>query len=268
MSRILLFHWHAVEAQERAERLRGAGHQVTALSKGDLRSLRPIRDDPPEAIVIDLQRLPSQGLAVATWLRQQRATRRVPLVFVAGDPDKTARVRQQLPDAAYVSWGAVHEALEQAIASPPKKPVVPGTMDSYRGVPLARKLGIRAASSIALLGAPADFEERLGTVPEGASLLRQTGRSADIVLLFVRSQRELEDGFAAASRRVAMGGRLWVAWPKKASEMASDVSQISVRALGLAAGWVDYKVAAIDGTWSGLCFARRAGRQSSALGIQ
>jgi hypothetical protein len=206
--------------------------------------------------VIDLQRMPSQGLAVATWLRQQGATRHVPLVF-AGDPDKTQRMRQQLPDAVYVSWGAIQKALAQAIASPPRKPVVPGTMGSYRGVPLARKLGLRAASSIALVGAPTGFEEELATLPDGASVLRQTGRSADIVLLFARSQRELEQGFAAADR-VATGGRLWVAWPKKPSKMASDVSQITVRALGLAAGWVDYKVAAIDATWSGLCFARRA----------
>jgi CheY-like chemotaxis protein len=257
VSRIILFHWHAAEAEERAERLRSSGHQVTALSRGDTPGLRPLRNDPPETFVIDLQRAPSTGMAVATWLRQQRATRHVPIVFVVGDREKTDRVRRHLPDAVYTSWDTMQDALRQAVANAPEKPIVPGTMDSYRGVPLAKKLGIGAGSAVALLGAPAGFGETLGTLPENAQVLRQARVSADVVLVFVRSQLELEHGFGAAADRVTEGGRLWVAWPKKASGIASDVSQNTVRAFGLAAGWVDYKVAAIDGTWSGLCFARR-----------
>lgn len=259
MSRIILFHWHAAEAEERAERLRSAGHEVTALSKGGTPSWRPIRNDPPDAFVIDLGRVPSQGLAVGTWLRQQKTTRHVPLVFVAGMDEKTQRVRQHLPDAVYTSWDNIQRALRQAIANPPPKPKVPGTMDGYRGVPLLKKLGIGAGSSIVLRGAPPSFQETLGPLPQGAQVLEQTKGSADVVLLFVRSGDELEREFGAATDRVAEGGRLWVAWPKRASRLASDVSQNTVRAFGLSAGWVDYKIAAIDRTWSGLCFARRAG---------
>jgi CheY-like chemotaxis protein len=265
MSKIILFHWHAAEYEERAERLRRAGHQVNALSKGDSAGLRPIRNDRPDAFVIDLQRMPSHGLAVATWLRQQKATRHVPLILVVGDPDKTERVRQQLPDAFYTSWGAIEDALHQAVATAPRKPVVPGTMDSYRGVPLARKLGIGAGSAVAFVGAPPGFEETLGTLPQDTRVLRQTRRRADVVLVFVRSRVELERGFVAGADRVTQGGRLWIAWPKRASGIASDVNQNTVRAFGLAAGWVDYKIAAVDATWSGLCFARRASRAASGL---
>jgi CheY-like chemotaxis protein len=258
MSRIIYFHWHASEAEQRAERLRRAGHQVTALSTGSSPSLRPIRQNPPEGFIIDLKRAPSHGLAVAIWLRQQKATRHLPLVFVVGDPLKTGKVREMLPDAVYAGWEQIGPALQEALASPPQKPIVPGTMDSYAVAPLAKKLGINAGSAVALINAPPDFAQELGDLPSGASLYTGASGEYDAVLLFVRSQAELERQFPAASRAVAEGGRLWLVWPKKASRVATDLSQNSVRALGLAAKWVDYKIAAIDATWSGLCFARRA----------
>jgi len=64
-----------------------------------------------------------------------------------------------------------------------------------------------------------------------------------------------------ASHAVAEGGRLWIAWPKRAARVASDLTQNEVRAFGLAARWVDFKISAIDATWSGLCFARRQARK-------
>jgi hypothetical protein len=58
-------------------------------------------------------------------------------------------------------------------------------------------------------------------------------------------------------------GALWILWPKKASGVRSDVDERAVRAFGLARGLVDYKIAAIDATWSGLCFARRRGSSTA-----
>ena len=101
MSRILLVHWHAGEAEERADRLRGLGHEVMPLSAGGGEGLRELRDDPPDAVVIDLGRIPSHGRAVATFLRQQKATRPAPIVFVSGAPKKVAKTRELLPDAVY-----------------------------------------------------------------------------------------------------------------------------------------------------------------------
>jgi hypothetical protein len=79
----------------------------------------------------------------------------------------------------------------------------------------------------------------------------------DLVLWFVRSARELEGGIETWSARVGKGG-LWIVWPKKSSGFATDLQQAIVRKTGLKAGLVDYKIAAIDQTWSGLKFAIRS----------
>jgi hypothetical protein len=179
----------------------------------------------------------------------------VPLVFVGGEDAKVERVRALLPDAVFTRWTSIRSALKRALAHPPPAPVVPGTMRSYEGTPLPKKLGIAPGSSIVLVGAPADFEPTLEPLPEGARALRR-GKGAR-VLLFARSRSELERRFPSATRALAPDGGLWIAWPKKTSSAASDLSQATVRAFGLARGFVDYKICAIDSTWSGLLFARR-----------
>ena len=78
-----------------------------------------------------------------------------------------------------------------------------------------------------------------------------------VFILFARSAADLARRFDRAADAVAEGGRLWIIWPKKTSAIASDLTQNQVRQFGLARQWVDYKIAAIDPTWSGLAFARR-----------
>ncbi len=257
MSRVLLVHWNAAECAERAALLRRAGHFVASHSDEGGGVARAVRENPPDAVVIDLARIPSHGRAVAVWLRQQKATRRVPIVFVEGDPEKTQRVRGALPDAVFTTWGGIRGAVRRAIREAPAEPVVPGTMDAYSGTPLPKKLGIREGSAVALVGAPDGFERTLGALPAGARVRRGARARADILLLFARSRADLARRFPAAARALAAGGRLWIVWPKKASGVASDLGETEVRAFGLAAQFVDYKIAAIDATWSGLCFARR-----------
>jgi len=259
MSRVVLVHWKEEECGERAARLERAGHEVSCFTGGGAAGLRGLREDPPAAFVIDLARTPSQGRELGVWLRQQKATRRVPLVFVAGDAAKTARVRKLLPDAVFTTWPRVRGALTRALRAPPSEPVVPGTFDSYAGTPLAKKLGIRAGSVVALLGAPAGFDAALGRLPAGARVRRQARGRAGVVLLFARSLADLDRRFLYAARAVAEGGRLWICWPKRASGVRSDLTQRVVREYGLARGFVDYKIGALDATWSGLCFARRSG---------
>ncbi|MCP4662787.1 MAG: DUF3052 domain-containing protein [bacterium] len=130
-------------------------------------------------------------------------------------------------------------------------------MDGYSGTPLPKKLGIRAGSVVALLGAPAGFERKLGELPEGVRLKKQARGHADVILLFARSRANLEARFPAAARALAEGGGLWIVWPKKASGVASDLTLPAVRAFGLGSGFVDYKICAVDETFSGLLFARR-----------
>jgi hypothetical protein len=128
----------------------------------------------------------------------------------------------------------------------------------YSGTPLPRKLGIREGALVGLLGAPEDVDAILGDLPPGTELAREphgdAAESPDLVLLFARSRAELEQGF---DRAIGLGAPIWVAWPKRASRVQTDLTEDVVRDHGLERGWVDHKVAAIDATWSGLRFARR-----------
>jgi CheY-like chemotaxis protein len=259
VARVLLVHWKPAEAAPLVAVLRQAGHEPRLLAPDGMPALRAPAADGPDAIVVDLGRQPSQGLAVAIALRQRKATRGVPLVFVEGDPNKTARVKALLPDATYTSGRGLTGALRKALAARPKaKPVVPGTMAGYSGTPLPRKLGIRPGSALALLGAPAGFEtSTLGPLPEGVTVRADMRKPFRVGLLFARSKADLERRFPSAAKAMGEPGALWIVWPKKASGVATDLDGNTVRAFGLAAGLVDYKIAAIDATWSGLCFARR-----------
>jgi len=256
MSRVTLIHWNAAEAKDRAKRLRGAGHtvEVFAQSAADLKTLR---EKPPDVFVIDLTRLPAQGRDFGIWIRQRKATREVPIVFVGGEHDKVARTRKQLPDASYTEGGGVRGAIRGALKQPAKAPVVPAMFDGYSGTPLPKKLGIKPGSVVALLGAPTGFEKTLESLPEGAKLKRQARGRADLVMLFVKTRADLNRRLSVAKRIMLEGGSLWIAWPKKASGVSTDITQNDVRKKGLGSGLVDYKIAAIDATWSGLRFARR-----------
>jgi CheY-like chemotaxis protein len=258
MSRICLIHWNPEEAAQRAESLRAAGHDVRYEPLTGPQLLRALRADPPDAFLIDLGRLPSQGRDVALSLRQAKATRNVPLVFVGGDPQKVDRTRQLLPDAVYADWPHIDGALREALAQPPASPIVPGSvLAGYSGTPLPKKLGIKPGAKVVLTRAPERFRETLGPLPEGARLHEEGRGGRDLTIWFLRSADELLHDL----RRIveaAGHGPVWMAWPKKASGTPTDLSEPTVREAGLAAGLVDYKVCAIDATWSGLLFRRRA----------
>jgi CheY-like chemotaxis protein len=257
MKRIVLVHWNLDEAEASAEVLRNAGYAVDAFSDPKANP-RGLREDPPDAFVIDLARSPSHGREVGGWLRRQKATRCIPIVFIEGDADKTERVRDFLPDAILTTWDAIVGVLPEAIEQSQTDPIVPGAMDAYAGSPLPKKLGIGEGSVVALLEAPEGFEQALADVPASVRLVRDLTEAPSVLLLFARSQAELERGFPGAEAGLADGGKLWICWPKKASAVDSDLTQNVVRAFGLARAFVDYKISSIDSTWSGLCFARRS----------
>ncbi len=256
MGHVRLIHWNADEAELRAEKLRSAGYEAVSAPL-DRAALQALRDEPPDAVIFDLARAPSQGRDMALSIRKYKATRQVPLVFVGGEPHKVERIRALLPDAVYTTWENIAGALEEAIAHPPAEPVVPkSVMDAYVGTPLPRKLGIRPGSIVYLAGPPADFESTLGDLPPGATLHRHSQERSDITLWFTTTRAELERGIADRANRAEKGG-LWIIWPKKSSEVESDLSENVVRQVALAAGLVDFKVCSIDETWAGLRFTRR-----------
>ncbi|MDM7914242.1 MAG: hypothetical protein ACE15D_04460 [Candidatus Eisenbacteria bacterium] len=265
--KIRLIHWHEAEAEERAAFLRAAGYEVEAGRFAGPPSLRALRESPPDAVVIDLSRIPSQGRDAGMSIRAAKATRAVPLVFVEGDPEKVAGIREHLPDAVYSAWKRVRADLRRAIAHPPSDPVTPrSSMDAYSGRPLVVKLGIRPGDTVALLRAPGAFEALLDGLPATARLTRRYSAAADLVLWFVHDQGEL----TKAVERIATSpprGSAWIAWPKKRAPGAgggtspSAIGEKEVRGAGLARGLVDYKICSIDATWSGLLFTvrKRAG---------
>lgn len=257
MHRVRLIHWKAEEAEVKAEMLRSLGCQVDCAPFDGQPAMRALRQNPPAAIVIDLSYSPSQGRDAAIALRYAKATRSVPIVFVEGDPEKVARIQQHLPDATYTSWQEIPSVLSEVIAHPPAVTVVPrSALAGYAGVPLPKKLGIREGTIVALVDAPPGFEEALGELPGGARLQRGTTGQEDLTLWFVRARADLEPGVESLVDQAEVGG-LWIIWPKKTSGVESDLSQTVVREAGLAAGLVDFKVAAIDATWSGLRFSKQ-----------
>ena len=126
----------------------------------------------------------------------------------------------------------------------------------YSGTPLAKKLGVKPGATVVLLGAPDDFEGTLGELPEGVRLRRDRRARPDLVVWFLRSARELERDVAKITGWAVPAG-LWIAWPKGSSPLAADFNREDVRDAGLAAGWVDHKVCAIDDDFSALRFAPR-----------
>lgn len=256
MPRIRLIHWSSTERQARAATLRAQGHTVDARPLTPA-TLRTLKRNPPSAVVIDLTRLPMQGRDVGIALRHSPRTRSIPLVFVGGSPEQVERVKAQLPDAAFTQWPRIRATLKRALGRRLRDPVTPpSVLAGYSGTPLPKKLGIREGATVVLAGAPRDFAARLGRLPDGVTLRRRTGTRGDLTIWFVRNRATLVGGI---KRMVAHSGEsgLWIAWPKQASGMASDITASDVRRAGLEHGLVDFKVAAIDGTWSGLRFARR-----------
>jgi len=258
MKRVQLIHWKPAEAEARVGDLEAAGYEVTYEPFQGPPTLRRLRADPPDAVVIDLERMPSQGRDVAFLLRQSKTTRGLPLAFAGGEARKVAKIAGALPDAVFVPWTRIGSGLRQAMDRPPVDPIVPASaLAGYSGTPLPRKLGVKPDTVVALLGAPEGFEEMLEPLPKNVQFKRSARGAASLILLFVKSRAEMERRFPAAARSLAAGGGLWIAWPKKASGVATDLTQATVRSFGLAADFVDYKICAIDETWSGLLFARR-----------
>ena len=128
----------------------------------------------------------------------------------------------------------------------------------YSGTPLAQKLGIKEGSTVALLGEPA------GTVwplPSGVTVKRQTRGSADVVVAFFTDRTALARRVGPLSKMIFPDGGLWVAWPKRASGVATTVNEHVMREVALPLGLVDNKVCAIDETWTGMRLVWRKERR-------
>ena len=126
----------------------------------------------------------------------------------------------------------------------------------YSSTPLPQKLGLKSGMRVLALDTPANLDRLLARAPEGLINLKRVA-TFDCALAFAITERALMVAFAKLEPKMTDTGMIWIGWPKKASGVATDLTEGAVRRVGLATGFVDVKVCAIDATWSGLKFVRR-----------
>lgn len=122
----------------------------------------------------------------------------------------------------------------------------------YSGTPLVRKLGLAAGETLVTVRAPADYARWLAPLPAKAKITSEAPPSPHAVHLFTTSRAELARDLAAWRSRLAENGYLWISWPKRVSQVPTDVTENVIRELALPLGFVDVKVCAVSEVWSGL----------------
>ena len=131
-------------------------------------------------------------------------------------------------------------------------------MAGYSGTPLPKKLGIKPGARLALVGAPGDFlESTLAPLPDEVEVRARARGPLDTIIFFTRSRAELDRRCGPLAGALDPAGSLWIAWPKRASGVPTDLTEDTLREVILPQGLVDTKVCAIDDTWSGLRFVIR-----------
>ena len=132
----------------------------------------------------------------------------------------------------------------------------------YSGTPLAKKLGVKDGHVLALLGAPEGFVDELEGLPDGVTVRSRASGTADVVVSFHTERADLERRVPKLLDVLDVDGGLWIAWPKKASKVPTDITEDTVREVFLPLGLVDNKVCAIDDVWSGLRVVWRKERRA------
>lgn len=258
MALIRLVSWNQDSAREHARGLKKAGFTVDASALRTSGLIGQFRDKRPAIVLIDLDHLPANGRAVAVVLRSGKSTRHIPILFAGGLDEKIQRAREQVPDAVFTDWPGVTRAIKAVLKKRPAIPVpTKPYMQQFAGSSLVKKLDFKPNMRAALLGAPDGFEEQLVELPEGVEIETNLSERTRMAIWFVRSLRELETGADYLGMRLPEGASLWIVYPKRTSRFKVDFVQQDVRATGLAAGWVGYKICAVDADWTGVKFARK-----------
>jgi hypothetical protein len=134
----------------------------------------------------------------------------------------------------------------------------------YSGTPLPKKLGIKESSVVAFVDEPRTFQASLGPLPPASRVRSQARGPLDVIVYFDTRRSALRRRFRSLAKALSPTGGLWVAWPKKASELTTDLSFEEVQSVGLEAGLVDNKSCSIDEDWQALRFViRREDRPQS-----
>lgn len=133
----------------------------------------------------------------------------------------------------------------------------------YSGTPLATKLGYRSGTVVCPRHAPADYADLLKPIPDGVEFTSRISNRVDMVHVFATSASKLEGELAKLRRTLKPAAAIWVSWPKKASKVATDITEDRIRSLAIPLGFVDIKVCAVNAIWSGLKLVVRKGLRAS-----
>jgi len=281
MRTVKLLSWHeGVAGKAKSLARKGVTVDATPLVRTS-RVIGELAEINPAALVLDMDRLPSNCREIALMLRASKSARHIPILFAGslppdgagGLPGKYARLKAELPDIPYAAWpdagNALRSLLDQPMTAPPLVPPARVYTTS-----LAQKLGIVATAAkekdkprkIALLAAPEGFVNLLGELPETVSFVPGITPGIQLAVCFVRTEDDLAATLDLLVYRLPEVVSAWIAYPKskKVGTRQSTFSERDIRQRGLAAGLVDYKIASIDATWSGLKFARRKPQRAQA----
>ncbi len=254
MAHLRLLHWRAAEAEGLLHKLGKAGHSVDYHEEFSTGLMRQWRKTPPDAFVIDLSRLPSQGKEIAIAIRQSPSTRQTPIVFCQGDEQKVATLRALMPDAVFSGAAELVKSVAAALKDQPTQAKVPAAMmDRYGGRTIAQKLGLKEGSKLACIDPPPHIEGALGELPAAVEFVEG---DADVTLCFLHDPDSLRQVFSQMRDR-ADTTKLWMLWHKKTSSGHRGITEPAVRETGLCLGLVDYKICSVDKNWSAMLFARK-----------
>jgi len=250
--RVRLLHWNPAGALLTQKVLLEAGFQAEYDRKFDSMLMRKWREDPPAAFVIDLSRLPSHGREIAIALRQSPKTRKIPIIFCDGVPEKVKLIRDVLPDATYCTSEELIKTLRDV--RPVQTPVKPlDMMSRYGSRTTAQKLGITEGNTVSVIDPPRNMNTVLGELPDGVEFVEQHGA---VTLCFVHSADGLRADMSHV-RSLAGKTKLWILWRKKGAPGHCGVTERLIRETGVDLGLVDYKICSIDKIWSAMLFAQK-----------
>ena len=250
---VRLVTWNPETPRSRIQPIESSGFRVDASPLSTSGLIGKIRDAAPAAILIDLDRMPSHGRAVALVLRGSKSTREIPLVFAGGTPQKIASLQSEMPEASFTPWEKSPHAVKRAIARGPVVPVnAKPYMANYSSSPLSKKLDLKPNVKAALLAAPEGF-----AAPLDFEFTDRVTRDTTLTLWFVRSAAELaEIDFLTA--RLPPASSLWILFPKQSGRLRADFSKLDVQSAALGRGLVDYKICSVDADWSAMKFKKRS----------
>ncbi len=242
MASVALIAWNPEEAERQTATLRALGHTVTPYSTMSSTILKELRALAPQALIIDLNQRPSTGMQLGL------AIRKVPIVFIAGDAEKTAKAKANVPAASYTTWKKL-PALLKRVGSLAPSTSSGSPMDVYKDTPVTTKLGLDKARTIVAIDAPREFHHLL---PAHIEIVEEHVHS-DATFCFAHTPDELQ----ARIEQLAVRAPVWIAWPKRTGKAASPLNMYSVRDIAFSAGLVDYKICGIDKQWSAMLFTHR-----------